>query len=114
MGQKIKYFIFFPLKVLHLTKLKIIILILHIIFLKKKKINQITNSQKNALITVLKEKKIPYREFKVRECTEVILGELFVYFMVETIMLGKAINVNPFNQPGVERVKIITKKNLFN
>ena len=34
--------------------------------------------------------------------------------MVETIMLGKAINVNPFNQPGVERVKIITKKNLFN
>ncbi|MBA1339449.1 MAG: glucose-6-phosphate isomerase [Pelagibacterales bacterium] len=83
-------------------------------FFKKKKINQITNSQKNALITVLKEKKIPYREFKVRECTEVILGELFVYFMVETIMLGKAINVNPFSQPGVERVKIITKKNLFN
>ena len=37
---------------------------------------------------------------------------MFAYFMVETIMLGKAIKINPFDQPGVEQVKIITKKNL--
>jgi Glucose-6-phosphate isomerase len=41
---------------------------------------------------------------------EQVLGELFSYFILETVIVGKLINVNPFNQPAVEEVKANTKK----
>ena len=37
------------------------------------------------------------------------LGELFSYFMLETAIIGKLTNINPFNQPAVEELKIIQK-----
>ena len=61
----------------------------------------------------LKKKKIPYREFRFSNFNEQTLGELFSYFMIETILLGKLININPFDQPAVEKVKISTKKALI-
>ncbi len=33
--------------------------------------------------------------------------------MLETVFLGKAIGVDPYDQPAVEEVKILTKKNLI-
>ena len=41
---------------------------------------------------------------------EETLGELFTFFMLETIMLGRALDINPFNQPEVELIKKETKK----
>ena len=41
---------------------------------------------------------------------EETLGEFFSFFIVETIILGKLIGLNPFNQPAVEQVKVLTKK----
>ena len=38
------------------------------------------------------------------------LGELFTFFMLETILLGKMMKVNPFDQPSVELIKKETKK----
>ena len=35
------------------------------------------------------------------------------FFMLETILLGKALNVNPYNQPSVELIKKETKKILI-
>ena len=43
---------------------------------------------------------------------EETLGELFSYFMIETALIGKIININPFDQPAVEEVKILTKQYL--
>ncbi len=79
-------------------------------FLEKKNINEIKDAQKKALIQILKEKKIPYREFRVKKLSEEALGELFAYFMVETIIVGKLIGINPFDQPAVEKIKVYTKK----
>ena len=59
---------------------------------------------------VFKKNKIPYREFRVKKINEETLGEFFSLFIVETIILGKLIGVNPFNQPAVEQVKVLTKK----
>jgi len=42
----------------------------------------------------------------------VVLGELFSYFILETVIVGKLININPFDQPAVEQVKTFTKKML--
>ncbi len=79
-------------------------------FLNNKNLNSIKNAQKDALIKVLKEKKIPFREFTVNKQDEKVLGELFSYFILETAMIGKFLKVNPFNQPAVEKVKIYTRK----
>ncbi len=39
-----------------------------------------------------------------------MLGELFTYFILETILLAKALKINPYDQPAVELIKIETKK----
>ena len=77
---------------------------------EKKSITEIKNAQKNALLKVLKKKNIPFREFKIRSLDERVLGQLFSYFIIETIVIGKLTNINPFDQPAVEQVKILTKK----
>ena len=79
-------------------------------YLRKKKYNDIKNSQKNAFLRVLKNKKIPFREINIQKFNEDTIGKLFLQFIMETIFLGKLINVNPFDQPAVEEVKVLTKK----
>ncbi len=81
-------------------------------FLKNKNLNKIISSQKEAFVETLRKKNIPFREIYINNFSEEILGELFSYFMLETAMIGKLIEVNPFNQPSVESVKILTKKYL--
>ena len=46
----------------------------------------------------------------MKKINEETLGELFSLFIAETIILGKLIGLNPFNQPAVEQVKVLTKK----
>ncbi len=79
-------------------------------FLNKRSYENIKLSQKNAFINTLKEKKIPYREFLIKKFNEETLGNLFFLFILETIALGKVFKVNPYDQPAVERVKVLTKK----
>ena len=54
---------------------------------------------------VFMKKKIPFRSFNILKRDEKTLGELFIFFILETILLGKAMNVNPFDQPLVELIK---------
>ena len=75
-----------------------------------KNIKKIKYAQKEALIRVFQKNKIPFREFKIKKITEETLGELFAYFILETIIIGKLSGLNPFDQPAVEQVKIFTKK----
>ena len=81
-------------------------------FAENKHLTEIIESQRKALVQVFKKKNIPYREFKIKSLNEEILGELFSYFMLETALIGKSININPFDQPAVEEVKILTKQYL--
>ena len=79
-------------------------------FLNNKSLSQIKNAQKNAFLYTLKKRGIPFREFKIKNLSEEVLGELFSYFILETAIIGKLANINPFNQPAVEQVKISTQK----
>lgn len=81
-------------------------------YLNKKSLNKIKIAQKNAFIKALKKNNIPFREFKISDYKEQYLGELFSYFIIETAIVGKLSNLNPFDQPAVEQVKINTKKKL--
>ena len=80
------------------------------IFLNKKNFGNIKDAQKKALIKTFTKKNIPFREFKIKKINEEILGELFSFFIVETIIIGRLLNINPFNQPAVEEIKLYTKK----
>ena len=79
-------------------------------FLKNKTINDIKFTQFQATQSVFNKKKIPFRSFLIKKKDERTLGELFTFFILETILLGKALNINPFDQPAVELIKTETKK----
>ncbi|WP_435162702.1 glucose-6-phosphate isomerase [Candidatus Pelagibacter bacterium nBUS_25] len=82
-------------------------------FLKNKNINQIMFAQKKATEVVFKKKNIPFRSFEIKKRDEKTLGELFCFFILETILIGKALKINPYDQPAVEFIKKETKKILF-
>ena len=79
-------------------------------FLKNKKIENIINIQKKATENVFKKKNIPFRSFEIFNRNEQAIGEIFCFFILETILLGRVLNVNPFDQPSVELIKKETKK----
>src|SRR5210317_1002136 len=79
-------------------------------FLKNLSIEKIKQSQMIATEKVFVSKKIPFRSFRILKRNEQSLGELFCFFILETILLGRALNVNPYDQPSVELIKIETKK----
>ncbi len=79
-------------------------------YLKNKNLLDIKTAQKKATQNVFKNKKIPFRSFNVLNRSENSLGEIFTFFMLETILLGHALKVNPFDQPSVELIKTETNK----
>ncbi len=109
-GPKDKIFYIFSEDINNDKKIKLRNLDKRVNFLSNKSLNQIKDAQKNAFVKALKKKNIPYREFRIRDFSENTLGELFSYFMLETVIVGKLSNINPFNQPAIEEVKINTKK----
>jgi len=82
-------------------------------YLKNQSIERIKQSQMLATEKVFTSKKIPFRSFRVIKRDEKSLGELFCFFILETVLLGRALKVNPFDQPSVELIKKETKKILI-
>ena len=81
--------------------------------LKNKNLSEIIYAQKKATENVFKRKKIPFRSFEIKKRDEKTLGELFCFFILETILLGKCLKLNPYDQPAVELIKKETKKQLI-
>ena len=82
-------------------------------YLMNKTLGKIVLAQKLATEKVFLNKKIPFRSFEIIHKNESTLGELFCFFILETILLGRALNVNPYDQPSVELIKKETKKILI-
>jgi len=82
-------------------------------YLKNKSIYEILSTQKEATQRIFKKKKLPFRSFEILNRNEDSLGELFCFFIMETILLGRSLNINPFDQPSVELIKRETKKILL-
>ena len=82
-------------------------------YLKNKNVFKIREAQFLATQKVFKKKNIPFRSFQLNKRNEKSLGELFTFFILETILLGKLLNINPYNQPAVELIKTDTKKILL-
>ena len=77
---------------------------------KSNKIESIINAQCEATKNIFKKKRIPYRSFVFKKNDESELGTVFIFFILETILLARLMNVNPYDQPAVEQVKNETRK----
>ena len=82
-------------------------------YLKNKNLGEIVMSQKLATEKVFLNKKIPFRSFGVINRDENTIGELFCFFVLETILIGRVLKINPYDQPAVELIKKETKKILI-
>ncbi len=109
-GFKNNFFTFFYVKENNSSKLLNSEILEEYKFLKNKNVSEIIYAQKKATENVFTRKKIPFRSFEVKKRNEKTLGELFCFFILETILLGKALKINPFDQPAVELIKKETKK----
>jgi glucose-6-phosphate isomerase len=109
-GFQNNFFTFFYSHENNSTKINNESILLNQKYLRNKDINQIMYAQKKATETVFKNKNIPFRSFEIKKRNEKTLGELFCFFILETILIGKALKINPFDQPAVELIKKETKK----
>ena len=112
-GFKNNFFTFFYVKEKNSLKINNSQILQMQSYLKNKDIDHIVYAQKQATENVFKNKKIPFRSFEILKRDENTLGELFTFFILETILLGRALKINPFDQPAVELIKTETKKILI-
>ena len=74
--------------------------------LKKNSLNNIVDAQFNATIKVFKKNLIPFRVILIDQKKPIqSFISLLVYSMLETTILCKALDLDPFNQPAVEAIK---------
>ena len=109
-GFKNNFFTFFYVKENESEKINNFKLLSQYNYLKNKNLNNIIYAQKKATEKIFSKKKIPFRSFEIKRRDENVLGELFSFFILETILLGRVMKLNPFDQPEVELIKKETKK----
>ena len=112
-GPKNNFFTFFYVKDKKYNQINEKTILSSYDYLKNKNLGQIALAQKLATEKVFLSKNIPFRSFEIIKRDEKSIGELFCFFILETILLGRALNINPYDQPSVELIKIETKKKLI-
>jgi glucose-6-phosphate isomerase len=75
-------------------------------------IGDIVDAQAHAVPEALARAGRPVRTIDLAKLDEKALGALLMHFMIETILAGRLLGVDPFDQPAVELAKILTKERL--
>ena len=109
-GPKNNFFTFFYVKESNPTQIINSQILSSHQYLKNKNLNQIIHAQKRATENIFLKNKIPFRSFEINHRDETSLGELFCFFILETILIGRALKINLYNQPSVELIKKETKR----
>jgi len=75
--------------------------------------SKLINMQCDSVIEALRDKEsIPLDSITIESVTESNMGSLIFYYELLTSLVGELIDVNTYDQPGVEAGKIILKKKL--
>jgi len=72
--------------------------------------NQLMQAEMHGTAQALTEKGKPNFMITIDEISPHTLGELFMLFMGATAFLGEFMEINAFDQPGVERGKVLTRE----
>jgi glucose-6-phosphate isomerase len=77
-----------------------------------KTIGDLVAAQGRAMADTFAKNSRPTRQIHIEKLDERAVGELLMHFMLETILAGYAMGVDPFDQPAVEEAKILAKEYL--
>ncbi len=80
--------------------------------MKAKTMGTLFSAQAEATRDALSQQKVLSLSLSTKNLNETSLGALFMVFQLVIGTLGEALNIDAYNQPGVEAGKIITKKTL--
>jgi len=83
-------------------------------YLAGKKLGDLVDAEARATAQTLFKNGRPVRQIHLEKVDEFHLGALMMHFMLETILAGHLLGVDPFNQPAVESGKILTRRYLEN
>ena len=78
--------------------------------LKQHSMQGLLDAEAEATEKTLLEKGCPVRVLEMEQFDERAFGALLMHFMIETILTGAALQVDPYDQPAVERGKILTRE----
>ena len=81
-------------------------------YLAGKKMGDLVDAEARATAQTLFKNGRPVRRIHLAKVDEFHMGALMMHFMLETIIMGKLMGVDPFNQPGVEEGKILARQYL--
>jgi glucose-6-phosphate isomerase len=81
-------------------------------YLAGKRLGDLVDAEARATAQTLFKNGRPVRGLHVAEVNAFTMGALMMHFMLETILMGKLMEVDPFNQPGVEEGKILARQYL--
>jgi glucose-6-phosphate isomerase len=81
-------------------------------FIGGKTVGDIVAAQAHAVPEALRQTGRPVRTLDLTRLDEKTLGSLLMHFMIETILAGRLLGVDPFDQPAVELAKVLTKERL--
>jgi len=77
-----------------------------------RRVSELVSAQQQAIGDALMQAGRPVRLIDVDNPDETTLGRLLMHMMVETILAGHLLGVDPFGQPGVELGKTLTREYL--
>jgi glucose-6-phosphate isomerase len=81
-------------------------------YLAGKKLGDLVDAECQATAQTLFKNGRPVRRMHISKVDEFHMGALMMHFMLETIIMGKLMGVDPFDQPGVEEGKVLAREYL--
>ncbi|MBL6938007.1 MAG: glucose-6-phosphate isomerase [Alphaproteobacteria bacterium] len=81
-------------------------------YLVGKTMGDLIAAEAKASAETLSRNRRPVRQIRLPVIDEYSIGALMMHFMLETILMGRLMGVDPFDQPGVEESKVLTRKYL--
>jgi glucose-6-phosphate isomerase len=81
-------------------------------FLAGKSVGDVVDAQAHAIAEALGRAGRPVRTIDVDRLDERTIGALLMHFMIETILAGRLLGIDPFDQPAVELAKVLTRERL--
>ncbi len=81
-------------------------------FMGGKTVGDVVDAQSHAVADALMKAGRPVRTIDVAVLDGRAAGALLMHFMLETIIAGRLLNLDPFDQPAVELAKVLTKERL--
>jgi len=81
-------------------------------YLAGKSLDELMAAEASATRDALGEAGRPVREIVLQVLDEAALGALMMHFMLETVIIALCLNIDPFDQPAVERGKALAREYL--